>query len=186
MTDSPPSDDRIESPSPRSIPSSALDALRPRRDHVLPFLVVGYVLGYAGIIWAGGWIAAPVRERAALAATPLLAYVAAAAAVAVAPERMPSPSRSQAGWALAFCGVTVVAFEALRAGWGPPFRGLLLPIAVFGWPAAVFAWIGILLAWSESFPVSGGLILFGVGAAATGAWQFWLAGWVSRRIAAMQ
>ncbi|WP_128905280.1 hypothetical protein [Halorubrum amylolyticum] len=166
--------------------SSVLGALRPRREHVLPFLLVGYVLGYAGVVWMSGWVPAWVTERTALAATPPLAYVTATIVVAVAPDRVPSPSGSQARWALAFCGLTVVAFEALRAGWGPSFRGLLLPIAVFGWPAAALVWIGILLTWSGPLPASGGLLLFGIGAAATGVWQFWLAGWVSRRIAGVR
>jgi hypothetical protein len=182
MADPPSPDDRVGSSAPRSIRSSALDALRPRREHVLPFLVIGYVLGYVGIVWAGEWIPVAVTERTALAATPPLAYVTAAAVVAVAPGRVPSPSRSQARWALAFCGLTVVAFEALRNGWGPSFRALLVPIAVLGWPAAALVWTGILLTWSGPLPTSGGLLLFAIGAAGTGAWQFWLAGWVSRRV----
>ena len=163
--------------------ASVRDALRPRRAYVLPFLAAAYVLGYGGVLALDPW---PWPVKALFfAATPLLAYAAAAAVVALAPDRVPSPSESRTVWTVALAGVTVIGFAVWLTD-ALPLGVVALPAAaVLAWPMTGAAYLAIMIAWSGASPLVA-IALFGLGAAGTAVWQYWLVGWVSRRVAAIR
>ncbi|TKX74304.1 hypothetical protein EXE46_10040 [Halorubrum sp. GN11_10-6_MGM] len=164
-------------------PSPTLGALRPRRAHDLPFLVAAYVLGCGGVLALDPW---PwVVKALFFAALPLLAYAAAAGFVALAPDRVPTPSRSRAVKTAALAGVTAIGFTVwLTDALSIAVVGLPAA-AVLAWPMAAAVYLGVMVAWSGSSPLIA-IALFALGAAGTAVWQYWLVGWSSRRIAAIR
>ncbi|RLM67454.1 hypothetical protein DVK05_12065 [Halorubrum sp. Atlit-8R] len=159
------------------------DALRSRRQHLLPLLAAGYVLGVAGLLALDPW---PVVVKALfVAALPALAYVVAAAVVALAPDRVPTPSRSRAATTAALAGVTAVGLVVALADVSSIAVVMIPTAAVLAWPLVGGTYLGIWFGWSGASPLIV-VASFALGAAGTAVWQYWLVGWVSRRVAAIR
>jgi hypothetical protein len=159
------------------------DALRPRRQHLLPLLAAGYVLGFVGLLALDPW---PLVVKALFfAALPVFAYVAAAAVVAVVPDRVPTPSGSQAATTAAIAGVTALGLAVALADVSSLAVVVIPAAAVLAWPLVGGTYLGIRFGWSGASPLVVAAS-FALGAAGTAVWQYWLVGWVSRRVAAVR
>ncbi|TKX84454.1 hypothetical protein EXE43_18835 [Halorubrum sp. SS5] len=127
------------------------DALRPRRQHLLPLLAAGYVLGVAGLLALDPW---PLVVKALfVAALPALAYVAAAAVVALAPDRVPTPSRSRAVTTAALAGVTALGLVVALADVSSIAVVVIPAAAVLAWPFVGGTYLGIWFGWSDASPL---------------------------------
>ncbi|WP_066411997.1 hypothetical protein [Halorubrum aethiopicum] len=145
--------------------------------------MAGYVLGYGGLVALDPW---PLFVKALfVAALPVFAYVAAAAAVALAPDRVPTPSGSRAVKTAALAGVTALGLVVALADVLSIAVVVIPAAAVLAWPLVGGTYLGIRFGWSGASPLVV-VASFALGAAGTAVWQYWLVGWVSRRVAAIR